>query len=69
MSDEALVHTLLSARAAIDAALALLTGQAAGCRHERRQDLRTFGEVEHWRCQDCGLEVKDGEPVPGPGGP
>lgn len=27
-----------------------------GCQHEKKMDLRTMGEQEHWRCRECGFE-------------
>lgn len=27
----------------------------APCNHEHREDFRTFGVTEHWRCKDCGF--------------
>ena len=31
---------------------------AASCSHENREDLRTFGVTESWRCRDCGYESR-----------
>jgi len=33
--------------------------QAAGpCQHQNRNDLKSFGSVEHWICADCGYEYR-----------
>ncbi len=76
LNREALVCQLLSMRAAIDAALAILgEGETGGpdksgppsCKHppERRVSLPTQGR-DHWVCQDCGFEYQD-EPEKGGG--
>jgi len=31
---------------------------AAPCQHENKEDLRTFGTAEAWRCKDCGFEFR-----------
>ena len=58
---QVLMYQLLSLRAAVDAALALLSAeepeQSKGCQHpeERRVDMSTMGHRK-WRCRDCGHE-------------
>lgn len=53
---EILVHQLVAARAAIEAALCLIAGDGTApteCRHEERQDISTMGH-RAWRCLACG---------------
>jgi len=67
-----LIAALVSARAAIDAVLVVMSEPAPAplepqspaaapaptidCEHKNRTDLRTFGVAEHWVCDDCGHE-------------
>lgn len=58
MIEKVLMTQLLSARAAIDAALCLLQETAGSpdtgeCTHPDRVDMSTMGH-ERWRCRVCG---------------
>lgn len=84
-SQAQLVSALAAARAAIDAALIALVGEAAAspvptapdagpdvaavgevptdqasCPHPEamRHQIKSFGCVEHWRCDNCGYEYR-----------
>lgn len=71
-NDTRLIAALLAAKSAIESALLALTEQPAGapaeepppaptvvgCTHEHREDQRTFGVTEAWRCLDCGYEYR-----------
>jgi hypothetical protein len=73
-SDAKLIASLAAAHAAIGALLVELTEEsppapvapvpapASGggviCKHENREDQRTFGVTEAWRCKDCGYEYR-----------
>ena len=57
MNRDALIHQLVSMRAGIDAALAILTEDQppdeTSCPHEDRTDMSTMG-IEKWECNTCG---------------
>ena len=62
---EALTQQLLSLRAGIDAALAILAPSPAGpgCHHAGAQNVTGMGEPgTRWACPDCGEEWRDGPP-------
>lgn len=73
-NNEKLIASLVAARSAIDALLLEVTQEsppapaapvpapASGggviCKHEHREDQRTFGVTEAWKCLDCGYEYR-----------
>ena len=59
MNMEALVHQLLSVRAAIDAALSII--QEDECHHppESRRVMTVMGGPERWVCEVCGYEYEE----------
>jgi len=73
-SREKLVANLVAARGAIDALLLEVTqesppapvapvptpasGGGVNCKHTNREDQRTFGVTEAWKCLDCGYEYR-----------
>lgn len=67
MNREALMHQLISIRAAVDACLAHLAEEhekeAQRCTHpvERLENLTVMGGPVRYRCKDCG-ELIEGEP-------
>ncbi len=64
MKKETIMNLLVSAGAAIEAALSLLEeeGKAPECKHppDSRQDLSTMGH-ERWKCKLCGYIHDPGE--------
>ena len=50
-------------RASIDACLYMLKEEDESCNHpkEFRLDYTTMGGIEHWECQKCGFEYKEGD--------
>ena len=63
MNRTALVMALESARAAVEAALAMLTetsdadAATPACEHTSRVDIGSFADTgPHWVCRDCGHE-------------
>ena len=67
MNVAALKCQLVSMRAAIDAALAVLSEdepqEPEECQHpeEARIDMSTMGHLGAWRCGICGYECEGGE--------
>lgn len=73
-SKEKLIASLIAARGAIDALLlevaeesppapaapvpATASGGDVICKHTNREDQRTFGVTEAWKCLDCGYEYR-----------
>jgi hypothetical protein len=73
-SNEKLIASLVAARSAIDALLlevaqesppapaasvpAPALGGGVNCKHTNREDQRTFGVTEAWKCLDCGYEYR-----------
>jgi hypothetical protein len=73
-SDPRLIAALLTAKTALEGALLALTEPSppadqpaetaapsravVDCKHERREDQRSFGVTEAWRCLDCGYEYR-----------
>jgi len=34
------------------------SGGGVNCKHTNREDQRTFGVTEAWKCLDCGYEYR-----------
>jgi len=63
---QALIHQLVSVRAAVDAALVLLMAemelpeQPQGCKHKNKLKLTTFdSNVDQFVCGDCDYEWEE----------
>jgi hypothetical protein len=74
VSNEKLIASLVAARGAIEVLLlevakesppapaapvpAPASGGGVICKHQNREDQRTFGVTEAWKCLDCGYEYR-----------
>jgi hypothetical protein len=61
-TDRAVIHQLLAIREIVDGLIATLAPApeaVTACQHTAREDLTTFGGLEHWVCKQCGFEYRE----------